>query len=163
MLLFISFLTVGCLDWTIRQDPCSPGMLLTVGMCLVLVAVMCIIFQACIKINDLLERDSKILAIAKLEAHKKAGDDMKVLRTVSLLGTLATTVELIDDKQTLFGITITRNLRNTWIATVAALCFSSLLESLKPMMEHFDINDVESTIKHFPNDLITKYLNKKEE
>mmetsp|Transcript_38770 Transcript_38770/g.109654 ORF Transcript_38770/g.109654 Transcript_38770/m.109654 type:complete len:169 (+) Transcript_38770:2-508(+) len=141
------------MDWLVHRDALAPGLLLSCMLCLAMTKIMSDIFQACIKINGLMERDCRVLIDAEEdvqfmertssavnEAHHKKEDVLALLRTIQKK------VELFDEKQTIFGVTITSQLRNGWIFTMGALVMQTLWEGIKPVLENMKLEALEGML-----------------
>ncbi|CAE7674910.1 unnamed protein product [Symbiodinium sp. CCMP2456] len=119
VVLMFSFAVAGFLVWINNEiDHGTFGLFLLIFLLnLFLIGIMNDAFTACIQQNLLLERDARVLVDATLSTLMKPGTDSEAVKkkeeVSSLHQAIQRKIELYDDKQRLFGIEVTANLRNS--------------------------------------------------
>ena len=105
--------------------------------------------EACVAANKLLEHDALVLADATVEALMPSSSSHSSRQTVQLLFALQKKPEAFDDHQKLFGMPITANLRNGWVATLFASIFKALRNFLKPQFKFLSVDAVQDWLGDF--------------
>ncbi|CAJ1456705.1 unnamed protein product [Effrenium voratum] len=146
----------GVLDWLVNRDLFSKGFLLLVVLACALSFAMHRGLEACIAINSLLQRDARVLSDAALEVlmHEKtapsASDTSNTngsnLVSADLLLALQRKVEAFDDQQRIFGIPITAQLRNGWLASLLLALLPTAWKLLKPWLMRIQLDSVEDKL-----------------
>eukprot|EP00449_Zooxanthella_nutricula_P056670 CAMPEP_0198569174 /NCGR_PEP_ID=MMETSP1462-20131121/107445_1 /TAXON_ID=1333877 /ORGANISM="Brandtodinium nutriculum, Strain RCC3387" /LENGTH=455 /DNA_ID=CAMNT_0044300259 /DNA_START=203 /DNA_END=1567 /DNA_ORIENTATION=- len=146
MLLLVAVVGSAGLDWLVHKNFLAPGLLLACFLCTCLVYIINRIFQACIDINALLDRDARVLLDAEEDLHRTHphSPSNETLGVALTLRMIARKIELFDDKQQIFGIPITNRVRNGWVASMAFFLISYLWEAFKPMVDGMDLDDLEA-------------------
>jgi len=151
IMLLLTFITSASLDWMVHRDPFALGLILSVILASVSAYVVAKALQACIAINALLDRDASVLLDAEetiLCKHSLAQDEARDHReTLELLRTLARKIENLDNKLQILGITVTRNIRNGWVAAMVTLALDALMQAVRPVVSNINIEDVEDFIQ----------------
>lgn len=151
IMLLLTFITSASLDWMVHRDPWAHGFILSVILASVSVILVAKALQACIDINALLDRDASVLLDAEetiLHKHSLAQDEVRDRRqTLELLQTISRKIENFDNKLQVLGITVTRNIRNGWVAAMVTLAFDALMQAVRPVVSNINIEDVEAFIQ----------------
>ncbi|CAK9020352.1 Uncharacterized protein SCF082_LOCUS14881 [Durusdinium trenchii] len=149
-LLLLGLLFTGIVEWSLHSDPFSPGFLLILMLSSVLTFAMFRVFEVCIGINNVLDRDTLFLTEAMLKAvHlRKHWDRTKV---IAALQAIERRLSVYDDKQKLLGITVSANLRNGWIASLVVTFFSWGSRFMTPVLSHLDVDNLQQLILNKTN------------
>jgi len=142
MMLVSAFFFVAVMDW-LQNHQISCALILVVLLTCALLFAMFELFQVCVDINTLWERDNQHTLLDASVASAQ-GDDHKVTR---LLESLRSKVAHSDARQELFGVEVTANLRNAWLLSLATLFLSTMWEVGKRFMEEADLEKVEDDLR----------------
>lgn len=142
MMLVFTFFFVAVMDW-LQNHQISCALVLVFELTCALLFAMFELFQACVDINTLWERDNHHTLLDASVASARR-DDHKVTR---LLESLRNKVAHSDARQELFGVQVTANLRNAWILSLVTLFLSSMWEVGKRFMEEADLEKIEDHIR----------------
>jgi len=146
MILMFLFSLVAVLDWWQNHQIFSAGLLLVSVLTLTLLFAMRQLFQACVDINTLWERDDHTLIDAMVTSAMLGQSELK-----GLLESLQRKVVLSDARQELFGIRVTVTLRNAWVLSVGIWFLSPIWEVAKPFMENADLEWLEDVVANWTN------------
>ena len=109
-LLILGFLFCGVVEWSLHGEIFSPAFLLICTLSAVLTMAILRVFEVCIEINSILDRDSLLLTDAMLEAASLSDDQRpKVMAAL----------QAIERR-----LTVTANLRNGWLVSLLVAFFS---------------------------------------
>jgi len=149
IVLLLTFITSASLDLMVHRDPWAYGFILSVILASVSVHLVAKALQACIDINDLLDRDASVLLDAEEKILEKdsLAQDRQTWQTLELLRTISRKIENFDNKLQVLGITVTRNIRNGWVAAMVTLAFDVLMQAVRPVVSNINIEDVEAFIQ----------------
>ena len=142
-LLILAFLFSGVVEWSLRGDPLSLGFLLICALCFTLTFAMFRAFEACIEINNVLDRDALLLSDALLDVARQNETSPEVFIA---LQAVERRLSKYDDKQRLLGLTVTANLRNGWVASLAVAFFSWGSRFMAPVLSQLDIDQLQQTL-----------------
>jgi len=131
LLLLLCFACSGCFDWIANADPFSPGLILVAILSICLGVIMLNVIQACIDINELLDRDAEVLTEASAEALLLRREN--AAEVAALLHSIERRIAMFDDKQQILGFTMTASFRNGWVASLVLAALSSLVELVRTM------------------------------
>lgn len=99
--------------------------------------------QCCIYINDLLERDAKILLETAAEvSFLRDAEQGTAATSPECLSVLALNAEKNDARQTLFGVPITQTLRNAVLAIVGAIVVNEVWSISQPVLVNLDLQTI---------------------
>ncbi|CAJ1414736.1 unnamed protein product [Effrenium voratum] len=144
-LLLLGLLFSGVVDWSLHTDAFSPGFLLILMLSLVLIFVMFRVFEECIGINNILDRDTLLLTETMLTAvHIKSKIERP--KVIAAPQAIALRLSAYDDKQKLLGITVSANLRNGWIASLIVTAFSWGSRFMTPVLSQLDVDNLQQLI-----------------
>eukprot|EP00439_Symbiodinium_sp_Y106_P031558 s4542_g3.t2 len=135
-MLMLLFSVVSLLNWLENHSWSFPLTLLFL-LISILFYVLWQVFEECVAINILWENDNRILSVATLKAMRSAcrSEDPRVMeRQASLLRAMQNKVAVFDNRQELFGLAVTRNLRNGWVLTASTLMLSFALQIAEPLI-----------------------------
>ncbi|CAE7694262.1 unnamed protein product [Symbiodinium sp. CCMP2592] len=135
-MLMLLFSVVSLLNWLENHSWSFPLTLLFL-LISILFYVLWQVFEECVAINILWESDNRILSVATLKAMRSAcrSKDPRVMeRHASLLRAMQNKVAVFDNRQELFGLAVTRNLRNGWVLTASTLMLSFALQIAEPLI-----------------------------
>ena len=103
------------------------------------------VFEVCIEINNILDRDTLLLTDAMLKAiHLPFGTDGD--QVIMALQAIERRLSAYDDKQKLLGNPVTANLRNGWIASLLVAGFSWGSHFMAPVLSHLDIDRLQQML-----------------
>ncbi|CAE7239773.1 RD21B [Symbiodinium natans] len=142
LFLLQGFLVSGIADLSLHNDPSSPFFLTSLVLSLVVIFVMLRVFEVCIGINNILDRDTFFLTEAMLKAVH-IPDPVERTRVISALQAIERRLSVYDDKQRLVGIEATANLRNGWIASLFVTLFSYGSRFVTPVLSQLDMDFLE--------------------
>lgn len=145
-ILFLSLASCGILDWILNRDPFSRGLALIFILVSALNYAILRVFQVCVNINLLLERDARVLTDAAVDILTRPGEAKQEVAT--LLLALQRKVEGFDDQQGLFGLKITRHMRNGWASVDFVVMFWSAWQMFRPSMETMEVHDMEGIVSN---------------
>lgn len=132
-------------EWSLYGDPLSPAFLLISFLSFVLIFAMFRVFEVCIEINNILDRDTLLLTDAMLKAiHLPFGTDRD--QVIMALQAIERRLSAYDDKQKLLGNPVTANLRNGWIASLLVAGFSWGSRFMAPVLSHLDIDRLQQML-----------------
>ncbi len=148
MLLVFEFFLVAVMDW-LQNHQISCALVLVSVLTLALLFAMFQLFQACVAMNTLWERDDHtlldaIVTSAMQEAAQEGKGELK-----GLLESLQSKVSSSDARQELFGIRVTATLRNAWVLSLVIWFLSTLWEVAKPLMEEADLESMENVFANW--------------
>ncbi|CAE7873716.1 unnamed protein product [Symbiodinium microadriaticum] len=148
-LLLWSITIAGLLDWFVHDTHFTAGFVGTIILTIALTITMLNILDACIAINQMLLRDARILTDARIDVL--LSDSPEQSKVNSLLEALQVKVEAFDErKQRLFGITITANLRNSWVATLCATGLTTAWQMFRPKVKDLTIDRIQDSLGRLP-------------
>ncbi|CAE7244620.1 unnamed protein product [Symbiodinium sp. CCMP2592] len=104
-MLTVLFSVVSLLDW-LKYHSFSLPLSLVALIILTLLHAMYRVFGECVAINTLWDNDNRALSLPKLRQH------------ASFLRAMQNKVAVFENRQELFPLAVTRNLRNGWVATL---------------------------------------------
>ena len=145
MMLLLCFSFVAFVNWLVNNRKWSVGLSLLSVLSVCLLITMYKVFDACVAINNLWENDQQVLSRASLEALMD--DDDQAAKAVAILQAMLKKVEVFDNRQELFGVIVTKNLRNGWMLTIVGLLISSAWEISKPLIEKASIDQIEADLQ----------------
>ncbi|CAE7711454.1 unnamed protein product [Symbiodinium sp. CCMP2592] len=146
VVLMFSFAVAGFLVWINNEiDHGTFGLFLLIFLLnLFLIGIMNFAFTACIQQNLLLERDARVLVDATLSTLMKPGTDSEAVKkkdeVASLHQAIQRKIELYDDKQRLFGIEVTANLRNSLLLYAVSTASAAVWKFIADLRG--DVHDV---------------------
>ena len=143
MMLVFAFFSVAVMDWLQNHKPTWALVLVFLLTCALLFA-MFELFQACVDINTLWERDNHHTLLDASVVSARREDDHKVTR---LLESMRNKVAQSDARQELFGVQVTANLRNAWLLSLVTVFLSTMWEVGKRFMEEADLEKVEDDVR----------------
>ncbi|CAE7451179.1 unnamed protein product [Symbiodinium sp. CCMP2456] len=135
-MLMLLFSVVSLLNWLENHSWSFPLSLLFL-LISTLFFVLWRVFEECVAINILWENDNRVLSVATLEAMRSAcssKDPRTMERHASLLRAMQNKVAVVDNRQELFGLVVTRSLRNGWVLTASTLMLSFALQITEPLI-----------------------------
>ena len=147
LFLLQGFLVSGIADLSLHNDPSSPFFLTSLVLSLVVIFVMLRVFEVCIGINNILDRDTFFLTEAMLKAVH-IPDPVERTRVISALQAIERRLSVYDDKQRLVGIEATANLRNGWIASLFVTLFSYGSRFVTPVLSQLDMDFLEQLLRN---------------
>lgn len=150
-LLLLSLSMAALIDWMVHDTTVHPGLLLTFILIGALCVAMLRILEACVATNQLLQRDVTVLANATVEALMPSSGSHSSPQAVQLLFALQKKVEAFDDQQKLFGMPLTANLRNDWVATLSLSGLTALWEFLRPQFKFLSVDAVQDWLGDLPS------------
>ena len=103
------------------------------------------VFEVCIEINSLLDRDMLLLTDAMLEAACRPDNEWQ--KILAALQVIERKLSFYDGKQKLLGLTVTANLRNGWIASLVVAFLSWGSRFMMPLMSHLDVDRIQELLK----------------
>ena len=144
MILVVAFFLVAVMDW-LQNHQISCALVLVSVLTSSLLFAMFQLFQACVAINALWERDDHALVDAIVTSAMRGGQgELK-----GLLESLQLKILHSDARQELFGIQVTANLRNAWVLSLVIWFLSTIWEVAKPLMEEADLESMQNVFANW--------------
>lgn len=146
--LLVNFAVVGLMGYMAEHRIVTIGFVLLLLLSGVLIAIMFMLLQACVGTNKLMEASSEGVRVASqqiLETETSSVETSETSSTFSmekkvmLLHVIERRVSSSNDRQHLFGIPVTENLRNGWIVSLVLAFGTSSWKVLGTYVSQLDV------------------------
>ncbi|CAK9039829.1 unnamed protein product [Durusdinium trenchii] len=146
--LIFNFAAVGLLSWIAYHQIRTIGFGMILALSLALIVIMLRLLEACVATNLLLEADAERLRLASQKLLEPKNDEDKTTKekeTMSLhnkamlLHAMERSACAPNDRQQLFGIPVTENMRSGWIISLALAFATSAWNVLKSYLGQLDV------------------------
>ena len=147
IVLILGLLLCGIVEWSLHGQLLSLVFLMICTLILVLTFALYRVFDVCIEMNSIMDRDMLLVTDAMLEAVCRQNDEWQ--KVLAALQVIERKLNFYDGKQKLLGLTVTANLRNGWIASLVVALLSWGSRYMTPVMSHLDVDRLQEMFKQY--------------